>query len=109
MRTILCNAFSLQMLDLDCANKVHIRPLSQTETAVILRLRKGFESAIGHESTADVLSNKLKLEVKTNRANIKLDGDTELIVAQFVGGRLPEGATTLPDNMQIKFVLVRLE
>ena len=107
MRTILCNAFSLQMLDLDCASKVHIRPLSQTETAVILE--KGFESAIGHESTADVLSNKLKLEVKTNRANIKLDGDTELIVAQFVGGRLPEGATTLPDNMQIKFVLVSLD
>lgn len=107
MRTILCNVFSLQMLDLDCANKVNIRPMSQTETAV--RLEKGFESAIGHESTADVLCNRLKLEVKTNRANIKLDGDTELIVAQFVGGRLPERAKTLPDNMQIKFVLVSLD
>lgn len=107
MKTILCNAFSLQMLDLDYASKISVKPMSQTETTV--RLEKGFESAIGHESTADVLSHKLKLEVKTNRANIKLDGDTELIVAQFVGGRLPEGATTLPDNMQIKFVLVRLE
>lgn len=106
MKTILCNAFSLQMLNLDCENNVNVKPISQTETAVMLE--KGFESAIGHESTADVLSNKLKFEVQTNRANIKLDGDTELIVAQFVGGRLPEGAKTLPDNMQIKFVLVSL-
>lgn len=31
-----------------------------------------------------------------------------LYVGQVVGGRLPEGATTLPDGFEIKFIRVEI-
>ena len=40
--------------------------------------------------------------------NVVLDENTELYVAQLVGGRLPEGATTLPEGYSFKFYRVTI-
>jgi hypothetical protein len=62
----------------------------------------GIESAIGHEDTAKVL------RVKCNRQSVTLKiGDTAY-VAQLVGGRLPEGSTTLPEGYTFKFFRVEI-
>ncbi|MBR3353533.1 DUF1874 domain-containing protein [Candidatus Saccharibacteria bacterium] len=60
-------------------------------------------SVIGHPDTANVVSGILGRPVACNRATIQLgDGDV-LYVAQLMGGRLPEGATSLPEGFKISF------
>lgn len=105
-KVILSNAFSLQMLALEVEEELKITPISEGLTKKIIS--EGFVSAIGHQDTANVLTNILGVKVDNNRVNVSLDEDTVLIVAQVVGGRLPEGATELPEGFKIKFVKVQL-
>ena len=89
------NAFSLQMVaDNAIIAKVEVSPEEIPTEAV---------SIIGHADTAAVVSTILGREVPCNRASVMLDDEDTLYVAQVVGGRLPEGATTIPDGMEIKF------
>lgn len=69
-------------------------------------LDSAFESAIGHADTARIVSGMLGVELPANRVNVKLAKGEKMIVAQYSGPRLPEGATTLPDGAKIEFVLV---
>ena len=75
-----------------------------TVAEVARALSSGFTSAIGHADTANVVGSLLGVEVAMNRINVTLTAETELYVAQVVGGRLPEGCTTLPEGVTIKFV-----
>jgi hypothetical protein len=106
MRTILGNAFSLQMLDLQRTSNVKVEPLMLDEVRQILK--EGFVSSIGHQDTAAVLSDMLGLDVPCNRINVHLTTDDVLVVAQLIGGRLPEGSTKLPDGFGFQFVKVRV-
>lgn len=106
MRTILGNAFSLQMLDLQRTSNVEVEPLTLDEVKSLLK--EGFVSAVGHQDTANVLSDMLGLGVPCNRINVHLTPDDVLVVAQLVGGRLPEGSTKLPDGFTFQFVKVRV-
>lgn len=87
----LANAFSIQMLPEDGAS---------VDFEVVETLPGGLVSAVGHDDTARVLG------VECSRVSIKLwHGDT-LYVAQLMGGRLPEGTTTLPEGFSFKFFKV---
>lgn len=87
----ICNAFSIQMLsNLNCSVK-----FEEVET-----LPEGLESAIGHQDTAAVLGYPV------NRVNVKLTQGDVIYVAQLMGGRLPEGSTTLPEGFSFKFIKV---
>lgn len=98
MRTIVCNAFSLQMVRPEDWARIKIESIDMLDAHVI----ENAESAVGHADTAAVLG------VKMNRTSIMLeDGDT-LLVAQLMGGRLPEGATVLPDGFRIQWAKVTL-
>ena len=89
------NAFSLQMVaDNAIIAKVEVSPEEIPTEAV---------SIIGHADTAAVVGNILGRNVPCNRASVMLDDEDTLYVAQVVGGRLPEGATTIPDGIEIKF------
>lgn len=89
------NAFSLQMVaDNAIITKVEVAPEEIPEGAV---------SIIGHADTAAVVGSILGRDILCNRASVMLDDEDTLYVAQVVGGRLPEGATTIPDGMEIKF------
>jgi hypothetical protein len=106
MRKIyLANAFSLQMLDLSLAHEIKVTPLTDIDAIEFLSVN-GWESAIGHEDTAKVVENYINLYVPYNRISISLKKGDILIVAQLVGGRLPEGSTTLPDGFSFKFIKV---
>lgn len=105
-RVFIGNAFSLQMID--DTSVITTRRLSQDDVKKLIN-KFGFISCIGHQDTANIISNLLGIDIPMNRVSIKLESDDDiLIVAQVVGGRLPEGATTLPDNITIKFLEVRL-
>lgn len=98
------NAFSLQMLDTSVQHLVEVIPVTSAEVA-----KSHFVSVIGHADTANVVSAILGKEVQCHRASIHLeDGDT-LYVAQVVGGRLPEGATTLPAGFEIVWLKVTIK
>lgn len=93
----LANAFSIQMLNTNAQvtnvrfEKVDALPDVSTMT-----------SAVGHPDTAAVLG------VACNRVNVKLDKGDILYVAQLVGGRLPEGSTTLPEGFHFVYYKVEI-
>ena len=107
MKTIIANAFSLQMVNQDMISNIDIVPIDGNTVSRCL-MHNDFISCVGHTDTANVLSDLLGVNITPNRVSVKLDVDTLLIVAQVVGGRLPEGATTLPDSVTIKFFAVKL-
>lgn len=84
----LANAFSIQMLPEDGAS---------VDFEVVETLPNGLVSAVGHADTARVLG------VECSRVSIKLGHGDILYVAQLMGGRLPEGTTTLPEGFSFKF------
>lgn len=102
--TYLGNAFSLQMLDLTSPASVKIEPVSAEYVSGL-----EFTSAVGHADTANVLSGILGKKVACNRVSISLTEADTLVVAQLTGGRLPEGATTLPEGFNLQFVKVTLQ
>ena len=103
---ILANAFSLQMLDLTVGHNIRIAPLTIGEVRSLLA--GGFTSAVGHPDTASVVGDIIGIDVPMNRISVNLNKGMTLIVAQLTGGRLPEGATTLPEGFSIKFVKVEV-
>ncbi len=69
---------------MDSIADIRVSPINKEEIPF-----KNCESAIGHQDLAD------HLNVPMNRVNTKLSNNDILYVAQFMGGRLPEGTTML--------------
>ena len=85
----ICNAFSLQMVkEFPCT----------IDFEEVKELPHGLESAIGHADTARVLG------FPCNRINVSLEKGDSVYIAQLVGGRLPEGATALPEGFAFKYL-----
>jgi len=92
------NAFSLAML----AN------LPRTQLGIELipastarELARDAVSAVGHASTAEIFSEILGLPIKADRRSVRLNRGDSVIVGQYSGPRLPEGATSLPEGAAI--------
>lgn len=96
----LSNAFSLNMVPTDGMINISVQPIERNQ------IPSNVESVVGHPDTARVISNELGFEVKPNRVTLKLDDEDVLYVAQYIGPRLPEGATKLPDGAVIKYLKV---
>ena len=86
------NAFSLQMLGDMSSADIKVERIDGISDEV----ESSAVSVVGHPDTAKVLG------VEFRRVSLTLKKGDVLYVAQLVGGRLPEGATTLPDGF--KFV-----
>ena len=107
-RIYLGNAFAISMLKSFPA-KVRIEEVSVDEVREILK--EGYESILGHEGTAQAVSQILGWEVKTNRVAIKLNEEDLLIVSTILG-RLPEGKILNKDEVLeigIKFYKIKVE
>ena len=83
------NAFSLQMCKEFPAN-ISVEKVDTIPSDCV--------SVIGHQDLANILG------VSMNRSSIKLESGDKLIVAQVMGGRLPEGTTVLPEGTTIEFL-----
>lgn len=100
------NAFSLQMLDTSAPyysyyiSVVPVNPEAIPEESI---------SCIGHPDTAAVVSAELGRDIPVNRINVHLQQGDTLYVAQLVGGRLPEGATRLPEGFIIKYMKATID
>lgn len=94
-------------------SKIGLEPTEENFDAVVEALSgnpgvTSLESVIGHADTARIVSDILGVELPANRATVKLQPGEKMIVAQYSGPRLPEGATTLPEGAKIEFVLVEV-
>ena len=101
MIKFVCNAFSLQMINGLSSYNVKVNEIFHWKE--IMRDNPNAISAIGHADTAAVLG------LPCNRVNVSLTKGDSIIVCQLIGGRLPEGSTTLPEGFTFKFFLVTIE
>jgi hypothetical protein len=85
---------------------IHIEEISLDEARTTLEGQ--LDSAVGHADTATVLGSQLGMSVPTNRCNVSLKKGDVVMVGQYRGPRLPEGATTLPDGATIQWLKVSL-
>ncbi|MDD3906420.1 MAG: DUF1874 domain-containing protein [Candidatus Omnitrophica bacterium] len=99
---IIGNAFSLLMVA-DRAT-ITVSPLTADAVSQIGPL----ESAIGHADTAFLAGKLIGRELPANRANIALNPGDKMVVAQYIGPRLPEGTKELPTGARIEFRLVEV-
>lgn len=94
---VITNALSLNMLPENFAGKLEIKPISRQ-----VALSHGRISAIGHIDLAALLG------LPASRQTVKFAYGDMFIVAQYIGQRLPEGATELPRGAKIVFYLVKV-
>ena len=103
-KVIITNAFSLQMVSQYEDVLVRIRKIKNIEEIKQLLQSHPFISAIGHESTARVLSRLLSISIPTNRVNVTLEPGVVLIVFQLLGGRLPAGQELTEQQIENEFI-----
>ena len=106
-RIIITNSFSINMLN--CETMVSFRKFKDVpEILQFIERNKEDEiiSGIGHRDMAEIVSKQIGISIPMERRTISLDiKDDALIVAQYTGPRLPEGATSLPDGATIRYWL----
>jgi hypothetical protein len=103
----LVNSFSFNMVQLD--REVHVTASPLTIDAARAAYTDDVVSAIGHADTAAVVAGLLGRAVPANRATLTLRPGDELLLAQYTGPRLPEGATSLPAGARIDFLQVLIQ
>lgn len=107
MATILCNVFTTAMLSEEL-HEIVFAPITIEEARA--SLNGGFEQAVGHPATCEVLSARLGVDVQPVRANVALQNDDVLVVAQVVIPRLAEGQVLSQEQVEscpIRFWLVK--
>ena len=117
----LVNAFSLNMLGVNDTLTVTIKKLTLDEAKNFLapeeHLAPEVVPAIGHADTAAVVGDLLGLpeedvarmvEAAKARPTVKMVSGDKAVVAQYIGPRLAEGATKLPEGAKIEFFLVQI-
>jgi hypothetical protein len=101
------NAFSLNML-LCFDSTIKTQEISAAAAAEMVK-EDGLTSAVGHQDTAAVFSTVLGMPVPMSRITVSLVQGDRILVGQYSGIRLPEGAKTLPPGSQIRWVVVTIE
>ena len=104
MKTYLANAWSAGMLPAGAPAALDVVPVTPEEART---LAVGAESIVGHADTAAVLAELLGRPVAHNRVSVTLAPGDDVLVAQLEGGRLPEGARTLPEGASVRWMRVR--
>ena len=92
------NVFSSGMVHKDMHFDVKIVDLETFKSACA-----GAISTVGHEDTANILSDLLERPVKFNRVSTEVKPGDVVCVAQYDGPRLPLGADKLPDGAKFRW------
>jgi hypothetical protein len=68
-----------------------------------------FTNCIGHPDTDAIVKGIIGMDYASgSRITVTMNPSDEMVVAQYSGPRLPEGATKLPEGASIKFVHLTL-
>lgn len=108
----LLNAFSVNMLENPRneygSTSVYFQRVTLIRAQSMLEVH-GVESAIGHPSTAAVLSRRLGMEIPVNRVDVRLGSKERALLAQITLPRLAEGEVLSEqqlDQTEVKFYVV---
>ena len=107
MRTVIGNAFSINMLKGDAVLRFTEINL-ETVIFLIQPDNDPIYSIIGHQGTADLLTAKLGREIKFNRENYKKEKEDRIIVC-LPTSRLEEGKVLSREELDktlVKFWLI---
>ncbi len=111
---LICSTFSLAMFsDLELGERLIFSVSEQTLDGVFKILcGTQWRSVVGHADTAKLFSDSLGVDVIFNRETVALARDTMgdyevLLVGQYIGPRLAEGVSKLPEGAEIKWLFVR--
>jgi hypothetical protein len=105
---VVTNAISLNMLPANVAGGAIVFLWVTSEDAKrLVAASREVVSAIGHVDTARLVGQQLGVQLPADRRTVTLGGEP-ILVAQYVGPRLPEGATELPAGARIEFFVVAL-
>lgn len=103
------NAFSPSMLTYaPGGTSVRFEPISTEWVISLLDESENTVSCVGHANTAAVFSSLLKADIPMNRIAVKLRFGDQMIIGT-IDQRLPEGATELPEEAEINWLLVEKE
>jgi len=108
MKVYIGNSFSLSMLDRETQSLGYSRWLRMPRPATLDNARAELKhgevvSCVGHADAAAILGGLLGVDLLVNRVSVKLEKGDRLIVGQYVGPRLPEGTTELPEGAAIEW------
>ena len=106
-RTYIGNAFSLSMIEPD--RRVHISKMYDLPYRIQEVIVYGAKSVVGHETTAAMFSRIVGMNIPMCRETVVLEPGDRLIVGQYSGPRLPEGATELPPGANVQWLDVYIE
>jgi len=98
MAVVIGNAFSINMLS-KAIHEVAFAPVSVEQVKALIT--ETFTSCVGHPDTARVMSSILGVEIPMNRVSYVFGENDILIVGQYTGPRLSEGASQLPEGATI--------
>lgn len=98
-----CNVFSLGMVR--GSGSLRWTELTSGQAGRILH-GKEIESYVGHADHARLMSSDVGFEIAHSRRQLALGPGDVLLVGQYDGPRLPEGASSLPEGATIRWVLV---
>lgn len=113
MRLTICNVFTIAMAP--NGGVFYFYPVSPGEAlrAITKVSWDDVTQAVGHEQTAALASASLEGAggdpglVRFNRVSVRFTESTEMLICQYVGPRLPEGATTLPEGAELVWYIGR--
>ena len=114
----LANAFSLNILHISNGRMAHVvvNKIEEGRAAELIRSAcrlSGFNNIIGHQTTDEIIRcifEDYELFIPPGqRKSILIHEEDILVVAQYIGPRLEEGTTVLPDYARIEWFEVYLE
>ncbi len=100
----LTSALSLNMLG-EIPASIEVREVSLEEARMLATDHK---SVVGHPDTAGIFTAMLGMPVPFNRDTITLKKGDCVLVGQYRGTRLPEGAKTLPEGATIQWFVAEV-
>lgn len=104
VKVVITNAFSINMLESGYYQYgfIHL----DKDMAELVSKSRNVKSYVGHADTAAVMSADLGVEIQHNRETLILTPQEVLLVGQYKGPRLEEGAKSLPPGAVLEWWLV---
>jgi hypothetical protein len=100
------NAFSAGMLQYGCCVRFTFLTLEEAKAWIA---ENEWQSCVGHADTAVLISAMLGSVISMQRTSTELHSGDELLIAQYNGSRLSEGAVSLPEGAKIRWILAEIE
>ena len=104
---IVSNAFSFNMVKAGCKARIEMEVIGHCQVAEALGTN--WESTIGHADLAAIASATAGVEIPPARKTVVLDeGQHRMLICQYQGPRLPEGANELPEGASVAWLAVKV-